>query len=137
MGVRLAKGEEKHKIERKGWETNKGWETRVREVLSSLVPLFRLNNACYRVLVATEVRRRESRVELPFPGIQAPRWWGKRIEKKLRENRVRAGGRRGGLLAAARLSALTKSMAQARVMGFWHMLTFLETGRLWYTYLLQ
>ena len=43
---------------------------------------------------------------------------GKADRKKLRENRVRAGGRRGGLLAAARLSALTKSMAQARGMGF-------------------
>ena len=86
MGMRLAKGEEKHKIERKAWET-RGREQR----LSRPSLLSRLNNACYTVLVANEVRRRESRVELPFSRNPGSQMMGKADRKKLRQNRVRAG----------------------------------------------
>ena len=59
------------------------------------------------MLVATEVRRRESLVDLPCSRNPGSQMVGKADRKKLRENRVRAGGRRKGQLAAARLSALT------------------------------
>ena len=99
--MRLVKGEEKHKIE-------KGLETRGKEQRFSRPSLLsRLNNACCTVLVTTEVRRRESLVELPCSRNPGSQMVGKADRKKLRENRVRAGGRRGGLLAAARLSART------------------------------
>lgn len=53
--------------------------------------LSRLNNACYTVLVANEVRRRESRVALPGSRNPGSQMVGKADRKKSRENRVRAG----------------------------------------------
>jgi len=123
------------------WETSKGWETGGREQRFSRPSLLsRLNNACCTVLVTTEVRRRESLVELPCSRNPGSQMVGKADRKKLRQNRVKAGGDAevcSLLLACLHWPRAWHKPEWSWAVGFWHMLSFLKKGRLWYTYLLQ
>ena len=89
------------------------------EILSSLATLS-VNNARYTVLVATEMRRRESRVALPCSRTESRLPDGRESGSKKIAQKPGEGGLGGDAEVCSLLFACLQrpSMAQAGVMGF-------------------